>query len=194
MKNKKGFTLIELLAVIAILTIVSTVAIITITKVLSKNKDKALEAKEEIILKQARQYGKDNEEELFYSSNKRFQNYVCNVITVGDLVTEGYLDEDDKDVDGGNKDVINPKTGQSMKSRKIMIYIRSKEDPSSANYTNLGIYNGTIISMFDTNQCSTISGLSDVMASNIHYDNSYTHVDCEDVQCMLDHISGMIYD
>jgi len=193
MKNKNGFTMMELLAVIVILGIVSTIAILTVTRILKKNKEKALEAKEEIILKQARQYAKDNEEDLFYNSGKRYQFYVCDVITIGDLVNAGYIDEDDKDVDGGGKDVINPLTNQSMKDRKIMVYIRSKENPSSPNYSSLGIYNGTIISAFDTNQCKTSSG-SDVNASSIHYDNSYTHVDCDDVQCMLDYIAGMIYD
>lgn len=193
MKNKNAFTIMEILAVIAILAIVSTIAGLTITRILRKNKEKALETKEEIILKQARQYAKDNEEDLFYNSSKRYLYYVCEVVTIGDLVSAGYIDEDDKDVDGGSKDVINPLTGKSMKDRKIMLYIRSKEKPSSPDYTSLGIYNGSIVSVFDTNQCKTSSG-SDINASNIHYDNYFTHVDCDDVQCMLDHIAGMIYD
>lgn len=191
MKNKNGFTIIELLAVIAILAIISTIATFTIIKILNKNKDKALETKEAIILKQARQYGKDNEEELFYDIEYVYGEYTCNVITVNDLVEAGYLDADDKDTSTGEKDVINPKTGTSMKNRRIILYIKSKVDSGDPNYTTVGIFNGSVISLFDNHLCA-VPGTFAMAASQLYYNNSNTHVNCATVQCMLDHISGML--
>ncbi len=149
MKNKKGFTLIELLAVIVIIAVTSAIASFAISNILNKNKEKALETKENIILKQAIQYARDYEETLFHNSSKMYGNYVCEVITIGDLVTAGYVNEDDNDVDGGQKDVRNPVNGQSMKNRKIVLYIKSSENPSDINYSTIGKYVGTVLSKFD---------------------------------------------
>ena len=193
MKNKSGFTLIELLAVIVIIAVVSGIATFSILRILRKNKQKALEAKEEVILKQARQYGLDNEETLFTNLDLLYGNYVCKVITVGDLVTAGYLDEDDKDVDGGSKDVINPVNGESMKNRKIMLYVKSSGNPNEKTYSSVEIYSGQIMSIFDNNRC--VSPYNDGPGADlVFYDNYKTQVNCHDVQCMLDYIAGMIYD
>lgn len=152
MKTKKGFTMVELLAVIVIISIILTIISFAVSGVMKKNKQAALEAKKEIILKQARQYGQDYEE-LFYNSSKRYKSkYVCTQITVGTLVTAGYIDEDDKDTSSGEKDVVNPQTGESMKNMKIVIYIKAKDadkSPLPADYNSLGIYNGPVISIFD---------------------------------------------
>lgn len=193
MKKKNGFTLIELLAVIVIIAVVSSIATFSIIRILRKNKEKALEAKEEIILKQAKQYGLDNEETLFTNLDLLYGNYVCNVITVGDLVTAGYLDDDDNDVNGGNKDVINPVNGESMKNRKIMLYIKSTGNPDTGTYSSVEIYSGQIMSIFDNNRCVSPYG-DGPSADVVFYDNYKTQVNCHDVQCMLDHIAEMIYD
>ena len=156
MRNKKGFTIVELLAVLVVLAVVITIATLSISRILKKNKEKALSAKEEIILKQAKQYAQDKEE-MFENANKRYGNYACFVITVNDLITNGYLDSKDKAIFNEEDDVINPVNNESMKNRRIILYIKSKEKPSSVKYNTVGIYNGPVISMFDNdNQASTL--------------------------------------
>ncbi|MBO4601395.1 MAG: prepilin-type N-terminal cleavage/methylation domain-containing protein [Bacilli bacterium] len=152
MKNKKGFTMIELLAVIVVLGVIISIASLSISKIMEKNKQKAYETKVEVILKQAKQYAYDNEN-IFYNSDKRFGNYVCEVISVQDLISGGYIDANDKelvdDVNGDQVVITNPLTQESMTTLNILLYIKSKESPSSPKYDSVGIYNGSIVSALD---------------------------------------------
>lgn len=151
MKNKKGFTLVEVLAVLVILTVVLTLSTLTVRHLLAKNKQKALDSKQQVLLKHAVEYAKDNEETFIYASNNRYGNYVCNTLTVKDLIDNGYLDHDN--ILNNQKIVINPVTNESMNNDKIMVYIKSKENPNSINYETLGIFNGNYISIFDNDLC-----------------------------------------
>ena len=140
MNNKKGFTLIELLAVVVVLSVIISIAVPVINTQLKKSKEKAYQTKLEIIAKQAKQYAQE-EEDFLYESSLRYNGYVCNKITVSELVNAGYIDANDKDLFDGSKEVINPNTGGSMLNEQIMVYIKSKPGASGVN-----IYNGSIIS------------------------------------------------
>jgi len=153
-KNKKGFTLIELLAVIVILTLVITIAAPAVSNLLKKNKDKAYDAKVKLILKQAVEYAKDSDTFL-YSSSKRYNNYVCNTITVSTLASEGYLDAKDKELYNGTSDITDPRDKSSMMNMKIMVYIKSKYASTDTNYQNNGIYIGPVMAtLSNVNSCS----------------------------------------
>ena len=140
--------MVELIAVIIILSVILTLATASVTYILDKNKDKALDAKKSLILKQAKELFLD-EETILTNSAKSYGNYVCQIITVETLVDYGYLDADDNDLGNGEKDVINPKTKESMKNMKILGYIKSTKDPSSEDYNKYGKYIGNIITVFD---------------------------------------------
>ena len=155
-KSNKGFTLVEIIAVIAILGVVLTIAVLSVHKLFRKNKESAYDSKVAIILKQAKQYALDEESVLYgsASANKRYGNYVCATVTVGDLLTKGYLDKTDKDLTDGGNVVVNPKDNSSMNNMRILLYIKSKDTPSSPDYDTVGVYNGTVIAELD-NQSST---------------------------------------
>lgn len=145
LKSNKGFTLVELIAVIVILIAVIAIAVPTITRLLNRNKEEIYKTKIDVILKQAKIYAKDNTDFL-YESSKRYGSYVCNTITVKDLLDAGYLDDvDEKEV----KDQIirDPRNNNSLNDEKVMLYIKSENDGSS-NYSTVGIYVGPIISTF----------------------------------------------
>lgn len=140
MNNKKGFTIVELLAVIVVLSVVISIAVPVINSSIRKSKEKAYSTKLEIISKQAKQYAQE-EEDFLYESSKKYNGYVCNIVSVSDLVSAGYVDANDKDIFDGSHDVVNPKTGESMMNEKVMVYIKSK--PGA---TGVDIYNGSIVS------------------------------------------------
>lgn len=146
MKNKKGFTLVELLAVIVILAVIMLIAVPVISNLIQKNKEKAYEAKMELILKQAKLYAKDNK--ILYSSTKRDGIYVCEKVTVQQLLTAGYLEKED-DISSGKNDILDPRDGSSMLTKSIEVYIKSEASSSDANYQDEGIYIGN---MYSTDQ------------------------------------------
>ena len=145
MNKKRGFTLVELLAVLVVLSIVISIGTVSINKLLNKNKQASYEAKMEIIIRQAKQYAQENESFLHDSLGRYSNKYVCNVITVEQLLNEGYLDAKDNDlVDSKTNDIIDPRNGTSMKSKNILVYIKSKYSSSAADYEKVGIYVGDI--------------------------------------------------
>lgn len=138
MKSKKGFTLIELLAVVVILVLVSLLAVPAVIKMLNKNREVTYDAKMKIILKQAKQYSKDNMS-ILYNSNKTYLGNVCTVLTIKDLLDAGYLKEIASDGSNSNH-VINPNTNEYMDEDKIVVYINSKHPTDSE-----GKYVGTLV-------------------------------------------------
>lgn len=131
MKNK-GFTLVELLAVIIILGLISLVAVPAVSHLLKENKENAYESKKDMLLSQAKMYTKENRNYL-YDSDKTYNGYVCNNITVQELINTGYINES-KLKDGK---VTDPRDNTSMNNLNIIIYIKS-EKPSNAEEKYIG--------------------------------------------------------
>ena len=77
--NNKGFTLIELLAVIIILLGIAGVSVVSVTSSLKRNDEKECEREKEIIINAAKVYFSLNENDS---------------VTVGELITNNYLDKD----------------------------------------------------------------------------------------------------
>ena len=141
MKNKKGFTLIEIIAVIVILITISLMAVPAVLKLINQNKEEAYNAKKAIVLKQAKQYARDNESFL-YESNKRYFGKVCNSITIKELLDAGYLNEIAEN-GGSNSHVINPLNNEYMDDENIVVYINSRRPSDKAKK-----YVGTYISIY----------------------------------------------
>ena len=145
MKKRRGFTLVELLATLVVLSIVIGIATVSINRVLNKNKQAAYESKIEIIIRQAKQYAQDNESFLHDSNGRYSSKYVCNVISVQELLDAGYLDAKDNDlVDDKTNDIIDPRNGSSLLTKNILVYIKSSHSSSEADYEKLGMYIGDI--------------------------------------------------
>lgn len=79
----KGFTLAELLGVIVILGVLTVIAVSTIDKNIKDGNYKSCLAQEKNIIEAAKMYSMDNPT---FSGN----------VTMGTLMTEGYLEEDFK--------------------------------------------------------------------------------------------------
>ncbi len=94
--NKKGFTLIELLMTIAIISLITAITVPSIIFVNKKIKARNEDARNKLILNAAKMYGKDV---LFKDNN------TCKIITVNDLINNGYYDEKDN-VDKTKKVVV----------------------------------------------------------------------------------------
>lgn len=84
--NKKGFTLVEVLSVIVIISLIAGIGAFSYSKVLEDSKIRECKQKILFIEKQAIKYVSDNN---------------ADIVTLNDLVENGYLEEDD---------LINPKT------------------------------------------------------------------------------------
>lgn len=102
MKNK-GFTLVELLVVLVIMAIISAIGFAGVTAVQKNIKKNLWEAKIELILSGAKNYGEDNK-------NKLKETNICNVNgeekeycitkTVQFLLDNNYIKTDEEDNDG----------------------------------------------------------------------------------------------
>ena len=148
MKNKDGFTLIELIAVLVILSLVLIMAVPSVNRLLYKNKVKSYNTKLNVILKQAKQYARDDES-FIYGSTSMYDRYVCNTITVGELRQAGYLEELAED--GEKTTIKDPRTNKSMEDKVIMVYLKS-----STTGTNMDIYNGNFVSTDkNVSRCNT---------------------------------------
>ncbi len=101
--NSKGFTLIELLGVIAVLAIVSIIGLVGYNVVNDNLKETSYENLILLIETKAKDYAMDNNIEL------------SAVITVDDLVKEGYLETE------ANGTVINPVTNKKINCNEIII-------------------------------------------------------------------------
>ncbi len=82
LKQEKGFTLVELLAVIVILGIILAIAIPAIGNIIDNAEEDADDASEELILNAARLADVQGE-------------FTSNDTSVGDLITNGYLEIDE---------------------------------------------------------------------------------------------------
>lgn len=127
--NKKGFTFIELLAVIILISVVLLIAIPTIRYADKKFHQKAYKTKTELIINAAREYGDDFKEVILYATDgttytdaSTGSNYPAVIITVRDLLNNGYIT---KDNDLNKTDILDPRDDSSMLNKSITVYIKN---------------------------------------------------------------------
>lgn len=140
--------MVELIAVIVILAVVILMAVPIIMRLVNRNKQTSYDSKIAIILKQAKQYARDNDSFL-YESDKTYNGYVCNTITVNDLYNAGYLKEMSAK-DGTIQNITNPKDGSSIADLNINVYIKSIDVLDKNNK-----YAGSLVSNYNYNECIT---------------------------------------
>ncbi|MDF2937874.1 MAG: hypothetical protein K0Q90_3247 [Paenibacillaceae bacterium] len=92
-KNEKGLTLIELLAVIVILAIIAAIAVPSITGIIGKTKKESHRANAQLIIDGAR-YKITVED---FQPNTPTGTPTYEVITLGDIVADGFLEKTPKD-------------------------------------------------------------------------------------------------
>lgn len=143
-KRKKGFTLVELLAVIVIMSILMTVAIPSVILISNKMKKNMYCTKVETVEKAAQLYGQDNIDTIQNNrtgdgscallKKNASGNWVndtvspCDNVTVAILLSKGYLKKEEGS-SGAKDDFMDPRTTsgtQSMKSDKLMVYVKNK--------------------------------------------------------------------
>lgn len=96
--NNNGFTLVELLAVIVILLIIMGIAIPSITSALSRNEEKQIEAKKDLIVSEVeiRLSKKDG----FYEDLKKGRCYltISKLKDLGWITESMYTDNDENEI------------------------------------------------------------------------------------------------
>ena len=105
MRNK-GFTLIELLAVITVIAIIATITVIVTNKIIKNTKNTLLERQKLTIEEAARDYY------LKEGMNANFDSKES-CVNLSKLLSKGYLE---------TKEVINPKTKETMDGSVIITY------------------------------------------------------------------------
>ena len=119
---KKGFTLIELLAVIVLISIITLITIPSVKYANKKIAQKNYETKLKVIKASAEEYGEDNKRLIMYNPTTTYNSYPAVVVTIEDLLRNGYLT---KDSDIQEDDILDPRDDSSMKNKTITIYIKN---------------------------------------------------------------------
>ena len=119
---KKGFTLIELLAVIVLISIITLITIPSVKYANKKIAQKNYETKLKVIKASAEEYGEDNKMLIMYNPTTTYNSYPAVVVTIEDLLRNGYLT---KDSDIQEDDILDPRDDSSMKNKTITIYIKN---------------------------------------------------------------------
>ena len=128
--KKKGFTLVELLVVLVIMAIISAIGFAGVTAVQKNIKKNLWEAKIELILSGAKNYGEDNK-------NKLKETNICNVNgeekeycitkTVQFLLDNNYIKTDEEDNDGKaiitNDTLDEDDTNYIVNNKEVKIYL-----------------------------------------------------------------------
>ena len=176
MKKKNGFTLIELLAVIVILGVIVTLAVPSVGFISNKVKENMYESKIKLILSAAKLYGEDNKSSLTcYSSED------CSIIvTVQDLLDEGYLTKD-KDNEEGKPIITDPRDNSSLNDYKVTLYLKNNRVYAEGSITsifknplNSGSYIAYDLSSLTVGKKYRISSNKPLTRVVISYDNNGT--------------------
>ncbi len=120
--GNRGFTLIELLAAIVLFAIVASIGTFAITSVINSSKEKNYK----ILIKNIESAAEVYYQECKYSYNNDgsitclYNNGVF-IITLGGLVSQGYLVGNSKD-NAGKYTIVNTKTNASISNCAIGIY------------------------------------------------------------------------
>ena len=128
--ENKGFTLVELLVVLVIMAIISAIGFAGVSAVQKNIKKNLWEAKIELILSGAKNYGEDNK-------NKLKETNICNVNgeekeycitkTVQFLLDNNYIKTDEEDNDGKaiitNDTLDEDDTNYIVNNKEVKIYL-----------------------------------------------------------------------
>ena len=128
--ENKGFTLVELLVVLVIMAIISAIGFAGVTAVQKNIKKNLWEAKIELIISGAKNYGEDNK-------NKLKETNICNVNgeekeycitkTVQFLLDNNYIKTDEEDNDGKaiitNDTLDEDDTNYIVNNKEVKIYL-----------------------------------------------------------------------
>lgn len=134
--NNKGFTFIEILSVIVIIALITLIAIPTIRYADGKILESNYKTKVELIKTRAVEYGNDFEDVILFSDNIEFyedeegNTYPSITITVGDLLSNGYITSDTKEED----EVLDPRDNSSMLDKTITIYLKNNTAYAILNF------------------------------------------------------------
>ncbi len=115
--NNKGFTLIELIATILVLALVMSIASYSIINVIKNAKQKNYD----LLIEHIKEASETFFQECKYSNNSGINcNSIGNgfEITLGELVTYGYLKGNDSD---NNNSLINPLNNNNINNCQISI-------------------------------------------------------------------------
>ena len=127
--SNRGFTLVELLAAIVLLAIIASVGTYSITNIIKASKQKNYQLLIKNIKSAAEVYYDeckytDKEKVVFdlntYASTRNkchtfiYAGYNGFIITLGDLVTNGYLTGNSKEGEDGDYTIVNPNTNESI--------------------------------------------------------------------------------
>ncbi|MBO4245127.1 MAG: prepilin-type N-terminal cleavage/methylation domain-containing protein [Bacilli bacterium] len=115
--NNKGFTLVEVLATVAILGILIGLTVPASIAIGNRIKTNMYCKKITMLEKSAVLYGQDNYD-LVYSKGTTGLT-----IKVSDLVINGYLKKDNKDLEVGKGAIVNPKTSGSLDNYRIRLKV-----------------------------------------------------------------------
>jgi type IV pilus assembly protein PilA len=105
---KKGFTLVELLAVIMLLGVVSLIAIPSVSKILTRSKQRALEGVKKELIKATKSYTADNLDLLPSEDG----GYIC--VDIKTLEKSSYI---------SNDEIIDPTTEEPLVGHIKVTYL-----------------------------------------------------------------------
>lgn len=115
--DKRGFTLVELLATIVILSLLIGIGAYSITAIIKSSKEETMK----LLIKDIKDGIESYYNECRYNKTDIIEK-VCsnNVITLGDLVTYGFVTGNGKD-SNGNMILVNPNNNEAIGDCEIEI-------------------------------------------------------------------------
>jgi prepilin-type N-terminal cleavage/methylation domain-containing protein len=116
MKKKKGFTLVELLSVIVVLAIIVLAAIPAVIAISKSIRANMYCSKIDILKKAGVMYAQENTSLLTETCTINSNTYSCKNITVGTLITEGFVDPN------SGTNLTDPRDNSSMNSKTVIVY------------------------------------------------------------------------
>ena len=120
---KKGFTLIELLMVVVLLLIVATILFPNLITLSDTVKEKQYYSQLKNILTRANEYGEDHINELKMINEEPTNANQCKIISVLDLINNGYIKADASDSSSNEKNILkNPIDNTSLNNTQVCVF------------------------------------------------------------------------
>lgn len=123
--NNKGFTLVELIATLLILALVMSIATYSITNIIRKSKEENYN----LLIKNIRdgaeeyyqecKYSRETIYNMFNNDESDVNNFCDGSITLGELVTYGYIKGNSSE--NGNA-LVNPNNDENISNCQLKVY------------------------------------------------------------------------